>query len=145
MNDSRDYLEDILRNLIRHEVKFIVCGGVAAVLHGVERLTVDLDITLDMSDENLHRFVKVMKEECMIPRAPVPPESICDRELLQRFVEEKGAKVFTFQDPRQPFKQIDLFITQDASYDRLIQNTDTILLEPGCPLKILTSDHSQTA
>jgi len=36
--------KEFLTVLSRERVKFIVCGGVAAVLHGVERVTMDLDL-----------------------------------------------------------------------------------------------------
>ena len=138
MIESREYQTDFLKKLIDNQVQFIVCGGVAAVLHGVERLTIDLDIALNMTDENLRNFLSVMKEQHMVPRAPVPPESILDRNLLKYFVENKGAVVFTFLDPDYPYKQIDFFLTADKSYPELIHDTVDITLEPGYTFKILT-------
>lgn len=137
MSNSHEYLLDLLKDLIDHQVKFIVCGGVAAVLHGVERLTVDLDLSLSMSPENLESFLQVMKKEKMVPRAPVPAESILDKETVRAIVEKKGALVFTFIDPRNPFKQIDLFLTEDKSYEELIDQTDRIKLEEGYFLDVL--------
>lgn len=138
MADSHEHLIDLLKNLLQHDVRFIVCGGVAAVLHGVERLTVDLDISLDRSNENIHNFLAVMKSEEMIPRAPVPAESLFDEQLLQRFVQEKDALVFTFHDPYRPFRQIDLFITREASYDRLITATEEIRIDTAYTLNVLS-------
>ncbi len=45
-----NHLELILSELKMQNVRFIVCGGVAAVLHGVERMTMDIDISLDLDD-----------------------------------------------------------------------------------------------
>ena len=105
MQNSREYLLEIIKDLIDRKVMFIVCGGVAAVLHGVERLTIDLDLSLSMSRDNLENFLSVMKKENMIPRAPIPAESILDKEIVQAIVEQKGAVVFTFIDPKNPFKR----------------------------------------
>jgi hypothetical protein len=137
MSHSREYLLELIKDLIDKQVKFIVCGGVAAVLHGVERLTVDLDLALSMSRDNLKKFLSVMKKVNMVPRAPVPAELILDKASVEAIVREKGAVVFTFIDPKNPFKQVDFFLTEDKSYDRLIDQTERIKLEDGYFLDIL--------
>ena len=76
MPNSREYLLELLKDLIDRKVMFIVCGGVAAVLHGVERLTIDLDLALSMSRNNLENFLSVMKKENMIPSKGSDPSGI---------------------------------------------------------------------
>ena len=49
---------DILKGLADAEVKFIIGGGVACVLHGVERVTMDVDLAVHMQAVNLGVFVK---------------------------------------------------------------------------------------
>ena len=67
-------------------------------MHGVKRLTVDMDLSLHMTKDNLLKFLTVMKNENMVPRVPIPAESILDKKILNAIVEEKGAVVFTFID-----------------------------------------------
>jgi hypothetical protein len=107
-------------------VEFVVCGGVAAVLHGVERMTVDVDISLKISPGNIALFLEVMQEESMVPRAPVPPEAILDTELLNQFFTEKHALVFTFIDPSNPYKQLDFFLGEDNRYELLSEGCDIL-------------------
>jgi hypothetical protein len=38
------HYEDLFRTIETHRVEYAVAGGVALVLHGVARLTVDLDL-----------------------------------------------------------------------------------------------------
>jgi hypothetical protein len=52
----QNYYADILIKLYDARVKFILAGGVASVLHGVERLTLGIDIAVEMSEDNLGRF-----------------------------------------------------------------------------------------
>lgn len=49
------YLE-LLKVLRDHEVEFVVIGGVAVILHGVERATKDVDVVPEQSRENLARL-----------------------------------------------------------------------------------------
>jgi hypothetical protein len=102
---SETFLKDILVSLSTKEVKFIVFGGVAVVLHGVERMTLDLDISLQMSKENIDLFLEVMSEFQMTPRPPVPAEILYDQELIKYIIEEKNALAFTFIDKINPINK----------------------------------------
>lgn len=51
-----------LRVLVRHQVDFIVVGGVAAVFAGAPIVTLDLDIVYDPSAENNTRLAAALEE-----------------------------------------------------------------------------------
>ncbi len=51
----------LLELLSRHDVDFIVVGGVAAILEGVPITTLDLDVVYDRSPENLERLLEVLQ------------------------------------------------------------------------------------
>ena len=59
---------EILKSLADAQVEFIVGGGVACVLHGVERLTMDVDVAVHMQPVNLEKFVDVMSALGLKPR-----------------------------------------------------------------------------
>jgi hypothetical protein len=52
----------ILRTLTRHEVDFIVVGGVCAVLHGAPISTFDLDLVHSREPDNLSRLLTAVEE-----------------------------------------------------------------------------------
>jgi hypothetical protein len=52
-----NHINEILFALTDAEVEFIVGGGVAAVLHGVEPVTLDIDLALDMEPANVEKFL----------------------------------------------------------------------------------------
>lgn len=45
-------LQGVFSSLQKHKVKYIVIGGIAAVLHGIPRATFDLDILIEATEEN---------------------------------------------------------------------------------------------
>ncbi len=61
MDDELRFL-DILSVLVRHEVQFIVVGGVAAILEGVPIATFDLDIVYRRSENNNPRLAAALQE-----------------------------------------------------------------------------------
>jgi len=50
----------LLSEFEKHNVKFIIVGGVAAVAHGSARSTSDLDIVYERSKENLKNIVQAL-------------------------------------------------------------------------------------
>jgi hypothetical protein len=124
---QESHLVEILCTLSDHHVDFVVAGGVAMVLHGVERTTLDLDIAVSLEPENLHRFLQAIANLRLVPRAPVPAEIILDQQRIAELIREKNALVFTFWSPQEPYRQIDLFLTRENSFDDLV--ADAYLLE----------------
>jgi len=54
--------EEILRILNDHEVLYVVIGGMAAVIHGSDIPTTDIDVTPDQSLSNLKRLSAALRE-----------------------------------------------------------------------------------
>ena len=117
---QESHLVEILCTLCDHHVDFVVAGGVAMVLHGVERTTLDLDVAVSSERENLRRFLQAIASLRLVPRAPVPAEIILDQHRIADLVREKNALVFTFWSPEEPYRQIDLFLTRENSFDDLV-------------------------
>lgn len=55
-------LQDVFESFERHEVRYVVIGGIAAVLHGVPRATFDLDILIDATPDNADRLLTALLE-----------------------------------------------------------------------------------
>jgi hypothetical protein len=72
-----------LQLLVRHEVEFIVVGGVAAVLGGAPILTLDLDIVYRRSPENVRRLATALREVNAIYNDPVGRRIIPDVSKLE--------------------------------------------------------------
>lgn len=53
---------DVFRSFQQNDVKYVVIGGVASVLHGVPRATFDVDILIEASPENVRRLLDSMLE-----------------------------------------------------------------------------------
>lgn len=130
------HLREIILALADAEVEFIIGGGVACVLQGVERFTLDLDVAVNLTAENLERFVAVMNKQHLTPRVPVSPEALLDPAAVKMMVEEKHAVVFTFIDVDDPARHVDVFLRNDLSYEALNQHADGIDLS-GRMIKVL--------
>jgi hypothetical protein len=124
-----NHINEILFALTDADVNFVVGGGVAAVLHGVERVTLDIDLALDMDPANVEKFLHIMDELGLQPRVPVPARDLMSREAVQRMIAEKGALVFSFVDFDRPLRHVDIFLQSNLSFEELSSGAQKIVIE----------------
>ena len=55
-------LRGVYSSLLKHKVKYVTIGGIAAILHGVPRATFDLDILIEATPENAQRLLDALLE-----------------------------------------------------------------------------------
>ena len=78
--------ERMLSALADRDVRFILIGGMAAVLHGDVGVTVDIDVVPERSDENLERLAKALSDLGARVRTEGEPEGLlfdCSAEFFR--------------------------------------------------------------
>ncbi len=109
---------EILQKLVERRVDFVICGGVAVILHGVPRVTKDLDLFVRLEPENIERLAGAAAELGLMPRIPEPIAHLADPTHRRRWMEEKNAVVYTLTD-RTGLRQIDVLIRYPIDYETL--------------------------
>lgn len=66
MGKMLDRLQNVFSFFQKHEVKYVVIGGIASALHGVPRATFDLDILIEASRGNAGRPIDLENVRCFI-------------------------------------------------------------------------------
>lgn len=109
-------------------VDFVVCGGVACILHGVARATHDLDVRVTLDDTNLLKLIGVARELGLTPRIPEPIERLADAERRRVWVEEKHALVYTLLSTSGAFA-VDVFLSYPIPYEELAARADAFVVD----------------
>jgi len=117
------YYEEILRALQKHGVRYLILGGAAVNLHGVPRMTADLDITIDLSAGNVDALVSAMEETGLRPSLPVDPHGIADPGQRRVWREEKNLEALTFQSSgsEAPYREVDIVLEPPISFEEMYQ------------------------
>lgn len=74
-------LRDVFASFQNHQVKYVIIGGIAAVLHGVPRATFDLDILIEATDENATRLLEALLEARLGTAALTTTEEVLANEI----------------------------------------------------------------
>jgi hypothetical protein len=134
------YQATLFRELEHAGVSYVLCGGLAIVLHGLHRFTADIDLAVALDTDNLQRFIDVVTRLGYLPRAPVAAAELLDPENRRRWQTEKGAVVFTFVDPKLPYRQIDVFIDDPLPF-ALLQAQSGLEHGAGYAVRIASVEH----
>lgn len=73
--------QDVFRCLQKHDVKYVVIGGIAAVLHGVPRATFDLDLLIEATSDNAQRLLNALLEAKLGTAGLTTPERVLANEI----------------------------------------------------------------
>ena len=138
-NVYKEQLFELLAELSRQEIDFVVCGGVACVLQGVERATYDLDIAIALDTENIRKLIVTATSFSLKPRIPEPVENLIDKKRREFWIREKGARVYTFVSESSPL-QMDVFLTELILYEKLKTKADILDIE-GTQLAVCSKKH----
>jgi len=122
-------------------IKYMVAGGIAVNLYGIERATADVDIALELEEGNLLKFIGVTEKLSLRPKIPVRLEDFIDPEKRKSWRMNKGMMVFSLYDPKNPFFLIDIFTEIPFDFDVVYKQRKKIKFEnifiPVVPIKEL--------
>jgi hypothetical protein len=74
-------LQDVFRFFQQNNVKYVVIGGIASVLHGVPRATFDLDILIEATAENVQRLLTAMENAGFGTATMTTPKDVLANEI----------------------------------------------------------------
>ena len=76
-----DQLQNVFASFQKNDVKYLVIGGIAAVLYGVPRATFDLDVLVEPTIENAERLLTAMIETGLGTASLTNAEEVLSKEI----------------------------------------------------------------
>jgi hypothetical protein len=120
--------EPVFDALNRADVRYVVVGGVAVVLHGFARLTGDVDLAIDLRPPEARKAVEAFARLGLRPRLPVDPLQFADATVRASWVRDRHMRVFTFLDPTNPMLLVDCFAEDVLPFDGLWERSEVMPL-----------------
>lgn len=112
-------IEPIFEALNDAGARYVVVGGLAAVLHGYARLTADVDLAVDLDEVEARKTAQALAALGLVPRAPVNLLDLASVEERARWRKEHNALVLSLWDPHNPMRAVDLFIELPVPFEEL--------------------------
>ena len=116
---------DLFRALGSGGVEYVVVGGLALNLHGIERATMDVDLAIALDEGNLRRAVTAFQSLDLRPVAPVSWDDVVTPGQLARWRAEKHMLVLGLQKATGLAPTVDVLTSLAVPFDTLKRNSIT--------------------
>ncbi len=133
------YLE-IFKALGEKKVRYVLVGGVALNLHGIPRMTSDMDIVLQLDSENVKMFIEEIRALGFKPRAPIDPELLADPVKRSEWIAKRNMIVFSFVNPSVPYQAVDVFIKDPIPFSDLWRDRKKMRID-GVNIPLVSIEH----
>ncbi|MFA5100498.1 MAG: hypothetical protein WC547_06420 [Candidatus Omnitrophota bacterium] len=120
---------DILKALNAHKIRYIVIGGLAVNLHGIPRMTYDIDLLIDFDISNIKKLEMLMNTLGFKPKAPVAICDLADQNKRNGWIKQKNMKAFNLVNPSWAVSEIDILIDAPVTYNKAKNTAKKISIE----------------
>lgn len=118
-------IENVLVALNQADVRYLIVGGVAVVLHGHLRATKDLDLVIQLEPGNLLGALQAFDTLGFQPLVPVKIEDFAKPKNREAWIREKNMMVFSLWHPENPTQKIDLFVEEPFDFEAVYARAST--------------------
>lgn len=123
------------------KLRYVVVGGLALVLHGVDRLTADIDLAVDLAPEAAASLIATLLAAGYRPVAPVDAKLFADPAIRATWRQERGMRVFSLWDETGKRPTIDLFAESVIPFEDLWRDSTTIEIAPALAIRVASIPH----
>ncbi len=110
------YYFELLRGLFANDIRYLLVGGLAVNLHGIPRVTHDVDIIIAMERKNILKLNKLLKGLGYKPRLPVDPDDLANPATVVNWINDRNMKAFSYYH-QNDYKVVDIVIVHDINFD----------------------------
>lgn len=131
---------EIIKHLQENDIRYLLAGGLASNLYGVERATRDIDLIIDFEKENLIKFEKVVKSLGFHERIPLFARDLWDPKYRKMLLEEKNMIAFSYYNAPRGELVIDLILNSPQSFETMWASK-AIRNDGGTTLYLVNVEH----
>ncbi|MFH1664766.1 MAG: DUF6036 family nucleotidyltransferase [Candidatus Omnitrophota bacterium] len=115
--------EEILKEFQKQKVKYVLVGGIAFNLLGGYRNTLDMDLLVEMTDENLKKIAAILKKNGYKVKQPVDPAMIADKKIREDWVRNRNMKAVNFYKGEKTYEEVDIIIDSPVDFRDAYKNS----------------------
>lgn len=115
-------------------IRYVLVGGLALVLRGVDRLTADVDLAVDLAAEEAYKLISALDAAGYRPALPVDPRQLADAATREVWYRDRNMRVFSYWDSTGNRPTLDIFIASPIPFEELWQHADRV--EIGKDLRV---------
>lgn len=133
------FFRDLLEAFAAAKIPYCVVGGVAVNLHGIPRMTYDIDVVVALEVEALADAEAMFLRLGLRCRLPVHLRDFADEAYRLEMRDDRNLIAVTFTDPDDPLREVDVLVAPPVDPGELVARAVTLDLD-GIPVKLVSRD-----
>lgn len=133
LKESLLFYQRLFEALAKHEVRYLLVGGLAVNLHGIPRMTMDVDVVIALDPDNIDRFIDTAQTLMLRPVLPVALADLADPMKRREWVEKRNLVAFALREQDSNTPTIDLILAVNLEFDaaygrRVVRDLDGVTI-----------------
>lgn len=134
-----EYFE-LFKKLSQQQVRYLICGGLAVNIYGIPRMTADIDLLLDFTDENIDKFEQVLKSLMYQSTIPVSIKTFVNKKERQKVIIDKNLIAYSYFNSRSNYMNLDVLIDVPIAFDELWDKKEERSVD-GTSVNLVSVEH----
>jgi len=122
MEGGNSRFKQIISALNDAGAEYVIVGGIATILHGYVRTTLDVDMIVAFDARNLDRLSTALQQVQYVPRMGVDPRGLAD-EATRESWRQRNMVVFSFVSLHNPPVLVDVFVHHPIPFEELARDS----------------------
>jgi len=127
-------IERLVESLNQAGVGYLVVGGLAVIAHGHTRLTMNIDLVIQLDAENIRRSIDALARIGYRPQIPVDPMEFMSEETRRTWAELRNMVVFQWVCDVLGSPAVDVFVQEP--FDFQIEYERAVAVEVSSSVKV---------
>lgn len=118
-------LKEIFASLQKHEVKYLLCGGVAVNLYGIPRTTADIDLLIDWNEKNIERFEAALNEHGYKNNLFFKLKTLLPANIRLQYYNEKNLVAYSYSSDLFQAITLDVLVQSNLDFEKCWERKET--------------------
>ncbi len=105
-----------------YQIDYLLIGGLAMNLHGVPRMTMDVDLVIALNNKNISKLINCVDELGLYPSVPVKLEDLADKSKCETLFLEKNLIALSLISHTPTTPTVDIVIHHPLNFQQAYAN-----------------------
>ena len=130
----------LFKKLSQQQVRYLICGGLAVNIYGIPRMTADIDLLLDFTDENIDKFETAIKILMYQSTIPISIKTLVNKEERQKAINDKNLIAYSYFNSRSNYMNLDVLMDVPIAFEELWNMKEERIID-GVSVNLVSVEH----
>ncbi len=130
----------LFKKLSQQQVRYLICGGLAVNIYGIPRMTADIDLLLDFTDENIDKFENAVKLLMYQSTIHVSIKTFVNKEERQKVIKDKNLIAYSYFNSQSNYMNLDVLMDVPIAFDELWDKKEERIVD-GTSVNLVSIEH----